>query len=306
MSVRLRGRLLRAGLEIGDALVGRLPAGLAYPLADLIGRAWHRFAPARRRLVAANLARVCAATGRPTSGPPFERLVRDAFVAHARYYVEVLRVPHYDPRTIDQVITVEDQADLFGLLDQGGVLVVSAHFGNFEPAAIWFAQRGGRWLAPIERIEPPELFEFLSSRRGGRNQGGELVTPPRAGRRSIEALRSRQVVAVAADRELIGTSRVATFFGHPTRVPDGPAQLALLTRVPVVSGYVQRVGRDRFEGHAERLPFSATGDRAADIATLTQLVTEAMERIVSRAPEQWWGAFQPVWPDIGQSQAEPE
>ena len=60
--------MLRLGLEIADRIVAALPSRVAYALADLAGDAWYRLAPERRRLVAANLARVCAATGRPTGG----------------------------------------------------------------------------------------------------------------------------------------------------------------------------------------------------------------------------------------------
>nr|MBA3740804.1 hypothetical protein [Chloroflexota bacterium] len=89
--------ILRIGLEIADRIVAALPSRLAYAVADVAGDAWHRLAPGRRRLVEANLARVCAATGRPTRGQPFTALVRSAFRNHARYYVELLRTPHYRP-----------------------------------------------------------------------------------------------------------------------------------------------------------------------------------------------------------------
>jgi len=85
MSLRPGGLILRAGLELGDALIGLLPGGLAYALADVLGTAWYRLAPERRRLVAANLARVYEATGRRVGGAELRRVVRAAFVAHARY-----------------------------------------------------------------------------------------------------------------------------------------------------------------------------------------------------------------------------
>ena len=80
--------LLGLALRLAAWIVSSLPARAAYGLADMAGTIWYR-SPARRALVAANLARVCAATGRATSGPAFERLVRRAFREHARYYLEL-------------------------------------------------------------------------------------------------------------------------------------------------------------------------------------------------------------------------
>lgn len=297
MSLRPRGLILRAGLELGDALIAILPRRVSYVLADLLGKAWHRLAPERRRLVAANLARVLEATGRPATGQELQRLVRAAFVAHARYYLEVVRLPHLDPDKIEAALVLDDAAWFVELARAGAVIGVSAHFGNFEPAAIWLSRRGVRWMAPVERIDPPELFEFLKSRRGAGSVGGEMVPPP-SGRRALQALRQGDLVAIAADRDVVGNGREVRFFGHPARVPDGPASLALLTGAPVVAGTLRRTGPDRFAARVERVPWTPTGDRETDVATLTQRITDVLADHIAQAPEQWWGAFQQIWPDL--------
>lgn len=297
MSLRPGGLLLRAGLELGDALIAILPRRVSYALADLLGRAWYRFAPVRRRLVEANLARVLEATGQPATGPALRRLVRAAFVAHARYYLEVVRLPHLDPDEIEAALVLEDSAGFVELARAGGVIGVSAHFGNFEPAAIWLFRRGVRWMAPVERIEPPELFAFLKSRRGAGSVGGEMVPPPN-GRRALQALRQGDLVAIAGDRDVMGNGRDVRFFGHPTRVPDAPATLAVLTGAPVVAGTLRRIGPDRFAARVERVPWTPSGDRETDVATLTQRITDILADHIAQAPEQWWGAFQPIWPDL--------
>jgi KDO2-lipid IV(A) lauroyltransferase len=301
MSRRPGDVLLRAGLELVDLLFRTLPEGAAYGLADLLGEAWYRFAPARRRLVAAQLARVAEATGQPATGGALRRLVRAAFRAHARYYLEVIRVPHYDLERIDEFVTWSDTPGMEDLTRPGAVIAVSGHFGNFEPAAVWLARRRRRWVAPMERIRPRALFEFLLSRRGGRSSGGELVVPPDAARRVLRALRDGDLVAIAVDRDL-GTPTVQVqMFGHPADVPSGPATLSILSGAPVVVGTVVRTAPGRFRGQAERVEWTASGDRETDIAELSQRITDVLASHIAEAPEQWWGSFQPVWSDIAEA-----
>ncbi|MCA1587567.1 MAG: hypothetical protein LC744_02525 [Chloroflexi bacterium] len=291
--------LLRAGLEIADRIVAALPSGVAYRLADLAGDAWYRLAPSRRRLVAANLARVCAATGRPTRGRAFAALVRAAFRNHARYYVELLRVPHYDPGAIDRIVDVPEWATFEPRLRGRPSILVSAHVGNFEPFGTFLASRGIRPLSPVEEIEPRQLYEFLAAHRGGSHV--DLV-PLRDARHALTArLREGGMVGIIGDRDLTGTGQSVQLFGHPTTVPTGPAFLAVTHGATLIVGRCLRTGPDRFRGEGEIVEVPDTRDRRADVAALTARIAARFERDIGDAPDQWWGAFQSFWPDIGAS-----
>ena len=289
--------MLRIGLEIADRVVAALPSRVAYALADLAGDAWHRLAPARRRLVAANLERVCAATGRPTGGRPFATMVRAAFRNHARYYVELLRTPHYDRARIDEIVRVPGWERFAEVLGAGPCVLMSSHLGNFEPFGVFLAARGIRPLSPIEEIQPPALFDFLSSRRGG--GGVELIPLRRAGTALRRQLRAGGVVGIIGDRVIEGgASHPVMMFGHPTRVPLGPATLVVTHAAGLIVGRCLRTGPDRFEVNGEVIAVPNSGDRRADIAALAERLAARFESDIAAAPEQWWGAFQPYWPDL--------
>jgi len=288
--------MLRPGLEIADRIVAALPARAAYALADLAGDAWYRLAPARRRFVAANLARVCAATGRPARGRSFRGLVQSAFRNHARYYVELLRAPHYPIDRIVEIVEVPDWDRFEAALRAGPGMLVSSHVGNFEPFGAYLAAHGIRPLAPVEEIEPRVLFDFLTARRGG--GGVELVPLSRALRPLTARLRGGGTVGIIGDRDLAGDGHPVTMFGHPTTVPLGPAALALSHRAALIVGRCLRVGPDRFRAEGELLELPSTGDRRVDTAALASRIAARFERDIGDAPEQWWGAFQPFWPDL--------
>ena len=289
------GLLLGAGLRAADMVAHLLPRGAAYALAGLIGRAWHRLAPGRRAVVAANLARVCAATGRATSGAAFERLVRRAFVEHARYYLEVLRIPHDSLEAVSEMVSV-DEWERWRPLLQGGAVVATLHFGNPEPYGSFLAANGLKAVVPIEEIRPRALYEFLLKRRAS-GRGAEMVPVSRALRRLVEAARQGGVVAIAADRDFAGDGHPVTLFGAPTTLPTGPATLALMTGRPLLAAACWRIGPERFNARAWPIEVDATGDRRADVAALTEAMGRRFEEAIGANPEQWFGAFQPIWPE---------
>ena len=288
--------LLRLGLWIADRLVTALPSRVAYALADLGGDAWHRFGPRRSRLVAANLARVCAATGRPTRGRAFDALVRSAFRNHARYYVELIRAPHYDPAHITEIVDVPEWPTFERVLRGVPAILVTSHIGNFEPFGAFLAARGLRAMAPVEEIEPRELFEFITARRGA---GNVEVVPLRNARSALSRrLREEGLVGIIGDRVLDGAGHRVTMFGHPTQVPLGPAMLAITHRASVMVGRCLRVGPDRFHAEGTEMDIPSTGNRRGDVESLTESIAARFEADIGETPEQWWGAFQPFWPDI--------
>ncbi len=294
----MRGLPLTIVLRVADLVVRSLPSRAAYAIADLGGRAWHRFSPRRRRLVSESLRRVCEATGRPTDARSMRRLVRRAYVEHARYYLELLRAPHYPASRIGEMVVAEDWEHWQEVL-RGGAVVASLHLGNFEPYGRLLAAHGLHAVAPVEEIEPKALFEFILSRRAGGAPESEIELVPlsRSRRRMIETLRAGGVAALIADRDLAGDGIDVSIFGHPATLPAGPAALALMTGRPLLAAACFRIGPDRFRGQAWPIEVERTGDRRADTEALTRELARHYEAAIASAPEQWWGAFQPYWGD---------
>lgn len=293
----MRRLFLRAALDLSDLVVRSLPASAAYGLASLLGRAWYRVAPQRRALVAETLGRVCTATGRPASGRAFRRLVERAFVEHARYWIEMLRAPHYRREDLDRILIVEEGAwERIEASFRGGAVVAVPHLGNFEPFGHFVVAQGLPVVVPIEETEPREIYEFLLARRVG-GQPLDIVPLRRSFRPMLAALRRGEIAAMAADRDLRGDGVPVTMFGHATTLPAGPATLALRTGRPLVMARVLRTGPDRFSGNGWPVEAQLTGDAAADVVALTQALAARFETAIGEAPEQWWAAFQPFFSD---------
>jgi KDO2-lipid IV(A) lauroyltransferase len=293
------GLLLGVSLRAADLVARLLPRSAAYALADLIGRGWYRLAPARRALVTANLARVSAATGRPTSEAALRRLVRQAFVAHARYYLELLRIPHASIEQVGAMVSVDDWERWEPVL-RGGTVIATLHLGNPEPYGSFIAAHGLHAVVPVEEIRPKALYDFLFARRAS-GRGVTLVPVSQSRRPLIEELRKGGIGGVVADRNLSGEGHRTLLFGEPTSLPTGPASLALISGRPLVVGGCQRVSAERFRARLWLIEVELSGDRRADVAALTEAMARRMEEAIGIAPEQWFACFQPIWDDQGSS-----
>ena len=285
-------------LRVAEFVTRVLPMRAQYALADLGGDLWYRMAPRRRRLVAANLARVCGPPRGRRAPPELKEMVHRAFREHARYWLEILRVPRYRVSHIHRITTVHEWERFEPIFRAGPVVLATAHLGNFEPMGHWLVAQRLRAVAPVEEITPPELFQFLLERRGGNKQGLEAVGLSRAGPRLLAALRRGDHAAIVADRDLDRSGPTVQFFGHPTTMPNGPATLAVLTGARIVTGRCLRLGPDRFEIRGRFVEHRPSGDRRRDVTALTEEITRHLEDYIRERPEQWFGAFEQIWPDL--------
>jgi KDO2-lipid IV(A) lauroyltransferase len=177
------------------------------------------------------------------------------------------------------------------------VIIVGMHFGAIElPTVVISSLVGHNVTAPMETVADPGLQRwFIESR----SRVGVNIVPIRDSRRALmRALRRHESVGMVADRDMLGNGLLVPFFGHPTPIPAGPALLAIEMGVPVYAGSARRAKGGRYRGRLMLVPAPAEGSRRERIAALTASIATAFESILADGPEQWWGAFHPIWPDL--------
>ncbi len=249
----------------------------------------------RRFCVERNLRRVSGADLPPAR---LRRQVRRTFMAYARYYVESARLPDLDRRRVAGMFTAEG----FGHIEDGvasgtGPILVLPHLGGWEWAGHWLTEVPGyRVTAVMEPLEPPELHDWFVAYR--RRLGMNIVTlGDGAAGELVRAIRDANVVCLLSDRDVGGTGVEVEFFGERTRLPAGPATLALRTGAALLPTAVYHAGRGR--NHAvirPPVPAQRTDRRLReDVASVTQALARELEILVRAAPDQWH-LMQPNWP----------
>ena len=280
----MSGRLV----DLGYAASWRLSRALPEPVARAAFRAAADAAYARRgpgvRRLAQNLRRVV--------GPdvPLDPLVRDGLRSYARYWLEAFRLPTLSSADLLGRFRLERWELLAAAVQAGtGAVVALPHAGNWDAAGAWAVANGLPLTTVAERLRPESLYErFVAYRR---SLGIEII-PLRGGERPPldvleESLRKSHVVPLLADRDLSARGIEVDFFDGRTRMPAGPAILALRTGAPLFVAdlwYEPKIGCAQVHGP---LPLPPEGPLDQRVRALTQQIADLLAAGIAAHPADW-------------------
>ena len=281
------------GLKAAARVARTLPKPVTDGLARAISLGAARFSPEQRLMAERNLRR---ALGPAASDAEIERMAQRVFDSYARYWVDTLSIPELSNAEIDRGFTYEGLNHIDDALAKGiGPILALPHLGGWEWAARWLSSVAGwKVAAVVEVLEPPELFEwFVDLRR----QFGINVIPLGDGA-ALEvgaAILNGEIMCLLADRDVVGGGVEVEFFGERTRIPFGPALLALRTGAPILPTTVYFVDDHCHGLVGAPLEVVSTGNTREDVARISQDLARVMEEHIKKQPEQWH-LLQPNWP----------
>jgi phosphatidylinositol dimannoside acyltransferase len=300
-----------AGLKVFDLprrfagrLMGRAVSDWAYAAGWMAVRAVPEFAArtafdtgaryaARHRgpdQLRKNLARVI---GVPPADVPDE-LMRASLASYGRYWREAFRLPTMNlpavARQLDESFRGVDNMEK-ALAAGRGVVMALPHSGNWDMAGVWLAQTRGTFTTVAERLEPESLYRrFIAFREGL----GFEVLPLSGGERPpfevlCERLRDNWVVCLMAERDLTRTGVEVDFFGEATRMPAGPAKLAIATGAVLLPVHCW------FEDDGWGIEMHAALDcTSGDVRVITQALADQFATNIAAHPADWH-MLQPQW-----------
>ncbi|NLV79246.1 MAG: phosphatidylinositol mannoside acyltransferase [Rhodococcus sp.] len=236
-----------------------------------------------------NLARVIGV-------PPDEvsdELVRASVRSYARYWRESFRLPSMDLDATAASISasIEGREHIDAALAAGrGAILALPHSGNWDLAGVWCARTYNGFSTVAERLRPESLFQRFVAYRESLGfevfplSGGE--TPPFV---ELSArLRDNRVVCLLGERDLARRGVPVTFFGEPTRMPAGPARLAVDTGAALLPVHCWFTDDGwGFRVHPEV-------DVEDGVASATQSLADHFARDIAEHPADWH-MLQPLW-----------
>ena len=158
-------------------------------------------------------------------------------------------------------------------------------------AGVWLAQTHGGFTTVAERLKPESLYRrFLAFREGL----GFEVLPLSGGPRPpfevlAERLAANGLVCLMADRDLTRSGVPVDFFGEQTRLPAGPAKLAIETGAALLPTHTW------FDGDGWGLRIGSPLDCASgEVGAITQELADTFAAGIAAYPADWH-MLQPQW-----------
>ena len=222
-------------------------------------------------------------------------LVFNAMRSYMRYWCDTFRFPDWSSQRVRESVSVTNEHLLTdAIAAKTGVIVTLPHAGNWDHAGAYFCAKGIPLVTVAERLKPEKLFlKFLEYRQA---MGMEVL--PLDGRvlgALAQRLRQGALVALVADRDLSRTGIDVEFFGGPSRMPAGPALLALKTDAPLITAFVSYT-ESGIHIDFNEVSIPTSGSDEAKVSQIVQNMAHLFETGISAYPQDWH-MLQRIWTD---------
>ena len=244
-------------------------------LSNVVAKLLDLLVPRLRRIAVKNL------TMAGFSNP--DRIADGVFLSVARLLRTFTRLPQLTPQNISALIRYDGLENFQTALARGrGVLVATAHLGNWELSAFAHAWMAAPMHIVVRPIDNPRIDALVERYRG--LSGNHIIEKKDAARGILKALKSGDAVGILIDQNTTLDQGVfIDFFGQKACAGTAFAKLAHHSGAAVVPGFA--LWSDEEQRYILRFypEIPMTGDVAED----TQQIHSQLESVIRQYPDQW-------------------
>ena len=273
-------------------LIAVLPEKSAYKLADYVSdRIYKKNGKGIKRL-RGNYGRVM-----PEYSPQkLEELTKLGMRSYLRYWFDTFRLSKWSKnRIISTTQVIRENLLRDPILSKQGCIVALPHAGNWDHAAAYFCSTGITLTAVVEKLKPEAIFKkFLAYRE---SIGIEAISHKEKTIPILtERLQAGKLIALVADRDMSRNGIEVNFFGKTSKMPSGPAILAIKTGAPLITAYVRYTPGGIEIIFDETLKPTNSGSEEEQIKIITQSMADNFAKRIKENPVDWH-MLQRIWVD---------
>lgn len=203
--------------------------------------------------------------------------------------VEILYLPWTTEDQLKKVVQFRN-LDLINKKEQekNGVILLSAHFGNWEYGAISVGVQLNKELSVIVKSQRnPYVNNWMNRVRT--RWTNEIVPLGVSIRNIYSVLLNKGIVAMVADQRGPEESIKLEFFGRKTSVYTGPAILSLKMNVPIIYGITIRQPDFRYELELIEISRADLPENYDEkVKVLSERMLKYLEDVIRKYPDQWF------------------
>jgi len=273
-------------------LIALLPENSAYKLADYVSdRIYKKNGKGIKRL-RGNYGRVMP----EYSAQKLEELTKLGMRSYLRYWFDTFRLSKWSKnRIISTTQVIRENLLRDPIQSRQGCIVALPHAGNWDHAAAYFCSTGITLTAVVEKLKPEAIFKkFLAYRE---SIGIEAISHKEKTIPILtERLQAGKLIALVADRDMSRNGIEVNFFGKTSKMPAGPAILAIKTGAPLITAYVRYTPSGIEIIFDETLKPTNSGSEEEQIKIITQSMADNFAKRIKENPVDWH-MLQRIWVD---------
>ncbi len=182
------------------------------------------------------------------------------------------------------------------LEDKRGIILVSAHLGNWEIGLQYLACHFGKRVHIVVRPLVPRWLDRRVNQARTRF-GNHLISKRKAFPKMLKAIREEGIVALMVDLSSRKQSVAVDYFGHRTRVSPAAAMLAARCGAPIIAAFTFRNPDGSFTIEVSApVAVRRSGSLKNDLTYNSQRITDIVEQAVRKHPDQYFW-MQKRWKD---------
>jgi len=260
----------------------------AKKISSVIGRMMFPVLKKERNILYANLAY--------TSFPVLPEKLLKAVTRNMMYtFAEFIKLAYFPYDKIKGLFDVKHEGFLKEALEAGkGVVLVTAHIGNWELLGTYLGKKGYKVNAIYRRSSNKDYDKVIRRFRGLNKV--RLIENSDSWNGSIEALKNNEILIVLADQNPKNDSPNIEFLGKDAGTPKGPALFSIKTGAKILCSFVIRK-KNRFEIRFIRPEYSTDGKIKDRIISILKTINDVYSKMITEYPDQWvwfhdrWGIY---------------
>jgi KDO2-lipid IV(A) lauroyltransferase len=276
--------------------IARIPKSHLLVFGKILGNLLYYLAVPQRRIVNRNL----RFSNIESSPQQIQRLTKRIFHHFGITIIELLQMACLSQQEIVSKLHIESKEILIeALKKQKGVVLATAHLGNYEVAAQVVPCILGLQMASVaKKMRNARLNRLIHNLRT--RFGNKIIYKKGALPEMMQTLRQGSMVTILMDISRRFDGVEVNFFGRRATATPSAALLGLRCKSPVIPIFCHRNPKGELIVQVEPpLEIQRTKDLRSDLQFNTQLITDRVERAVRNYPEQWnwmlkrWKDFYP-------------
>ena len=266
-------------------LLGFLPRTWTLGMADFLGGMLFCVDKKHRGIAMDNLT---YAFGHQKQPEEIKKIARQVFINLVKVVFEIGWSLNSDERHLSKHFKIDGYHHIKKAYEKGkGVLVLTAHFGNWELLSVVGAMIKFPISIVVRPLDFKPLDHFIFNLRT--RFGGKIIPKQRSIRTIIRSLDRGELVLLLMDQNVDWYEGVfVDFMGHRACTNKGLALLALKTGAPVVPVFMVREKSGFRAEFGPEIFTVKTGDKQKDIEINTREYNRVIENFIRRYPDQWF------------------